>query len=453
MKYLVILFLLLSSTAFPQRYIWEKNFGTARAETAVKMMKTADNGYIIVYDVSAINGAWIDSYWFVKTDSAYNVKWQKSFNGDRLLIWDITQTYDSGYIACGVYFDPILGTYPYLVRLDKNSDTVWTKKYKTWQNLDFIRVSQLSDSNILVRLSYIPDKRPVLKMNLNGDTIWRKEADFDNRLIFKDTLIVTSPNYFRKFNNEGKIVYNKILNLKYSPAIGIHLKGGGYAFAGYFNSEGVFLVKMNESGDTAWTRTYYAFGRSIYTIDIYDITETADSGLLVLGKLTSFGSYGYLFKADKYGNKQWEKSISSNWGAVEPNALFLNCDSSITIFATVDPGPMGGTDVFLEGIDSLPHVYGPCELRTGIEQPTQLKEVINIYPNPSNSVINIHFNNPLNGTLSLYNTVGSRVVQQNINGQVNIKIDISDLEEGLYLLNYTDNTGNNIFQQKLIKTK
>jgi hypothetical protein len=449
MKYLVILFLLLSSTAFPQRYIWEKNLGTADAEDAIKMLKTHDNNYLALYSRTVQQSKLY--FRISKLDSNYTLIWTKEYQFLPSFItgpFEMTETFDGGIIMVGS-----AGRMPWMARLNSQGDTIWTRTYPKFTNTYFVRVSQLSDSNLLVRFNNAPDKKPVLKIKLNGDTIWRRQSDFDNRLIFKDTLIVASPNYFRKFNNEGKIVYNKILNLKYSPAVGIHLKGGGYAFAGYFNSEGVFLVKMNESGDTAWTRTYYAFGRSIYTIDIYDIKETTDSGLLVLGKLTSFGSYGYLFKADKYGNKQWEKSISSNWGAVEPNALFLNCDSSITIFATVNPGPMGGTDVFLEGIDSLPHVYGPCELRTGIEQPTQLKEVINIYPNPSNSVINIHFNNPLNGTLSLYNTVGSRVVQQNINGQVNIKIDISDLEEGLYLLNYTDNTGHNIFQQKLIKTK
>ncbi len=67
---------------------------------------------------------------------------------------------------------------------------------------------------------------------------------------------------------------------------------------------------------------------------------------------------------------------------------------------------------------------------------------LSIYPNPSTSVANIslNLNDEANVTISVVNTLGQTVYTNalgNVNGNQNIQINTTDLEEGIYLVNVT----------------
>ncbi len=69
---------------------------------------------------------------------------------------------------------------------------------------------------------------------------------------------------------------------------------------------------------------------------------------------------------------------------------------------------------------------------------------ISIFPNPANDFVNITTKN--NGNLQLIDINGKVLINTKVNN--NIKIDISDLYNGIYLIKYT--TASNIINQKLI---
>jgi hypothetical protein len=80
---------------------------------------------------------------------------------------------------------------------------------------------------------------------------------------------------------------------------------------------------------------------------------------------------------------------------------------------------------------------------------TILSETINFSPNPANNTLEISNDKLANINLSIYNTLGDRVLEViNLTLQKQI-IDISALKSGLYLMRFTVN--GNTFTKKLIK--
>jgi hypothetical protein len=88
---------------------------------------------------------------------------------------------------------------------------------------------------------------------------------------------------------------------------------GGYNIVGRTESYGagdfdVWLVRTDENGDTMWTRTYggpgYDAGRSV--------AQTPDNGFIVAGYTNSFGAGSYdvwLIKTDDSGDTAWTRTL------------------------------------------------------------------------------------------------------------------------------------------------
>lgn len=130
----------------------------------------------------------------------------------------------------------------------------------------------------------------------------------------------------------------------------------GYAVLGSTYSFGsgdydFFLIRLNEKGDTLWTKTFggkYAdYGRSLI--------NTPDKGFLLVGTSKS-GGFGmgdiYVVKTDSLGNLSWEKSYG---GAEtdEGSSVAMTTDLGYVICGTTRSYGLGNGDMILVKIDSL----------------------------------------------------------------------------------------------------
>lgn len=87
---------------------------------------------------------------------------------------------------------------------------------------------------------------------------------------------------------------------------------GGYVIAGTAYSFGAgsydaYLVKTDPQGDSLWMRTYGGTGVEY----AYSVEHTLDGGFILAGYTSSFGAGGndfYLVKTDQYGNAAWTKT-------------------------------------------------------------------------------------------------------------------------------------------------
>jgi hypothetical protein len=96
---------------------------------------------------------------------------------------------------------------------------------------------------------------------------------------------------------------------------------GGYIMVGYTQSFGAgnpdaYLVKTDASGDTLWTRTYGGSN----TDGGFSVQQTADSGYIIAGWTTSFGTGSsdvWLIKTDVQGDTLWTSTYGgagTEWG-------------------------------------------------------------------------------------------------------------------------------------------
>lgn len=75
----------------------------------------------------------------------------------------------------------------------------------------------------------------------------------------------------------------------------------------------------------------------------------------------------------------------------------------------------------------------------GIENNTEEK-IYNVFPNPANDILNIKFDRNFSGQLSVIDMLGKEVIVKNFDSQLNITIDTSNLEKGVYFIRVNDNT-------------
>ncbi len=86
---------------------WQKSYGGSGPEIPYSVVQADDGGYVIAGFSASTNGDVTGNhggydYWVVKTDSAGNLIWQKSFGGtDNEVIYSINKTSDGGYICGG----------------------------------------------------------------------------------------------------------------------------------------------------------------------------------------------------------------------------------------------------------------------------------------------------------------------------------------------------------------
>jgi hypothetical protein len=86
---------------------------------------------------------------------------------------------------------------------------------------------------------------------------------------------------------------------------------GGYIISGSIYS-GAFLIKINEYGDTLWSKTYYGTGG----LSPERVIQTKDGGFLFCGTAVSDVT-GILIKTDSLGNLQWAKY---GFASIEPGS-------------------------------------------------------------------------------------------------------------------------------------
>jgi len=109
---------------------WSKTYGGAGPEVANSVVQTSDGGYAIAGYTSSY-GAGLEDFWLVKTDSAGTVQWNKTYGGTSDEVANsVVQTDDGGYAIAGYTFFYGPGAYDFLlVKTDSAGNMQWSKTY------------------------------------------------------------------------------------------------------------------------------------------------------------------------------------------------------------------------------------------------------------------------------------------------------------------------------------
>jgi len=115
------------------------------------------------------------------------------------------------------------------------------------------------------------------------------------------------------------------------------------------------------------------------------------------------------------------------------NLLFLSLAYMPTLHEVcVWEIPFFLTNVFVDTTSS-PNVYFTAECLTNIQDEYKEIGTINIYPNPSDEIINIEIENSNNAVIEIYNVSGTLLIRKTFHSESE-KIDISGFSRGLYIV-------------------
>jgi PKD repeat protein len=272
---------------------WQKCLGGSFYDDARSIQQTTDGGYIVAGytksndgDVSGNHGS--SDYWIVKLNATGDTTWTKCLGGSNDdYAHSIQQTTDGGYIVAGytesndgdVYGNHGSSDY-WIVKLNATGDTTWTKNLGG-SGYDYaLSIQQTTDGGYIVA-GYTESNDGdvsgnhdwydfwVVKLNATGDTTWTKcfgGSSYDYARSIQQT------------TDGGYIVAG-------------YTKSNDGDVSGFNDSTDYWIVKLNATGDTTWTKS---LGGSNYD-DAHSIQQTTDGGYIVAG-------YTYSNDGDVSGN-------------------------------------------------------------------------------------------------------------------------------------------------------
>ncbi|MCX6842355.1 MAG: T9SS type A sorting domain-containing protein [candidate division WOR-3 bacterium] len=109
---------------------WTRTYGGAEHEHGHSILQTADSGYLICGTTYSF-GAGDADIWLIRTDANGDTLWTRTFGGDSSdLGHSVAQTADHGFILCGQTSSFGAGSYDaWLIKTDSAGDTLWTRTF------------------------------------------------------------------------------------------------------------------------------------------------------------------------------------------------------------------------------------------------------------------------------------------------------------------------------------
>jgi hypothetical protein len=214
------------------------------------------------------------------------------------------------------------------VLLSAQPDTLWTKTYGGF-NGDIARcVQQTNDGGYI----------------LTGMTASYGAGDMDIYIIKTDSL--------------GELLWTKTYGGFYNDGSEWIecTTDSGYIVAGTSNSYGsgssdIWVVRINENGDTTWTQTYGGVNGD----KSWSVIQTNDEGYVICGKTESYGAGGsdvWLIKTDSLGDTVWTQTYGGSQHDLGRSVVQTSDNCYIITGYTYSYGS-GQSDIWLIKTDSL----------------------------------------------------------------------------------------------------
>jgi hypothetical protein len=465
--FLSFLFVFLS-TALQAQITFEKVIDTLGVGVGVCIQPTFDGGYVVC-------GNNINSdVTVLKLDSIGTIVWGKTMinpgiDGPAY----IEQTLDTGYLVNAGCDQGGSNGKHWLIQLDKNGDTLWTKKLALGAGgtipYQFNSMASLNHTLFGCIGGYRPPQSNPIPYFLatigNGIVLSTRlynysyyspdihsiDKTYDGGFITAgcaDTAPPFAHIYLIKTNNYGDTIWTRWHHLFSDNECAADVKqtlDSGYIVTGaeydknYFKYN-LFLMKVNSLGDLIWTKV---FPKPFEEVP-YSIKPTTDSGFVIVGYTnTNIGRNLYLLKTTSLGDTLWTRKFSSS-----------NLSGGLSVSQTNDNGYIitgystTPTGLYIIKTDSLGMVYST----TGIPEVNNPFS-LNIFPNPNGGEFTLHAKgiSKKGAPYKIYNANNQCVYSSDLVNNSDCSLNLSYLPNGLYfIVLYTDNK---VFSRKFILEK
>lgn len=315
--------------------LWTKTYGEPVVDEEAFCGKETSDGHYVV------TGRWHNGF-LMKLNPNGDTVWvkQQVVGGTGYSVIAC----EDGYIITGG------GPNLYITKIDPNGNILWIKIYDhdsaNYNSNDIGKCINQSDDGGYIILGETHSFSPtynkdfwLLKTNANGDTIWT-----------------------RIYGTSGD---------EYAGSV-IQTVGGGYIAVGYTNSGpggvDIYLIKIDESGNLIWVKTFGTPGADV----AYSVDKTIDNNYILIGE-TDYGAGEwdiYLIKVNENGDTLWTRKYGTSYDEEGWNGKRTS-DGGYIITGCY--GSMGGfwSDVYL--VKTKPDVTNISEEERGISNLHRLK--------------------------------------------------------------------------------
>ena len=468
---------------------WQKCIGGSNDDYATSIIQTSDGGYITVgtatsNDFDLIENQGGATLFVVKLSNGGAIEWKKCIDGTGdVLSPKIIQNNRGGYTVSALKVSSIIDFNAYVLELDSIGNIIWKKSYG---GSDFDKLNSMiqtpdggylfvgntsSNDGDLQNLNFFPYNIGwIVKIDSIGNIEWQKliggsEYDelfnvsltSDNGFIVGGSSTSTDGDvqgniwgecvWIIKLTSYGVIQWHKCIGIdNFNKAKDIkQCSDGGYIVACdknhlYDDFGDGFIVKLSSTGTIEWQKEIGG-DRKDYLTSIF---ETPDGGYIVGGITASYGgdiplpSYGFedcwIVKLSSSGNIEWQRRFGGNGSDILYSLVQTNDNGFIFAGSTAS----SSNDVIgLHSTGSYPYYTDMWIVKL---YPTvsvdffDFEETMNIYPNPTSNILNLQTDPKfLNEPYQIFSTLGQVVAKGTINSE-NMKIDVSSLGKGVYIV-------------------
>ncbi|MDL2262225.1 T9SS type A sorting domain-containing protein [Bacteroidales bacterium OttesenSCG-928-I21] len=426
-----------------------------------------------------------NQYWYlVKIDTAGNILWEKTYGTSKCnnhSIKDISETSDSCYILAGDY--PAAGhigvsssSYYWdgcLRKVDKNGELIWEKKYRNYTY--YIPIEGITDGHFVVNAHI----NSIIRLD-NGD-IMAVGSTQGSTSVYRGCLLRLDPEgnikWHRYYYAENENTTSQWLRVvQPTPDKGFILGGDGDMYdqwpGGYDPGQQLWMVKTDSLGidGLCYTETP-ALNVDIDIPDTLPCNQTISTYMYISGKSAPYklelstgqkiDSIFYPFRFIPVelglGEVFLSRGQDIKFYDTITEATFTNHEWGQCIVKPMElqtPATTGYHDLEITVTDAYGEtktitktvfVHGDCN--SDVED-NQSYQNFRIFPNPATDKVYIEFYDHSklscgNALIILYTTDGKQVQSKTLTNIQNIEtLDITNLTDGIYIIEITDCYGN-----------
>jgi hypothetical protein len=398
--------------------------------------------YIIAGDI--VNGIH-NKIFLMRLDSNFDTLWTKILFDDTVFtaLRKCIETSDHGFALCGekrVYNQPTYATQAFMIKTDSLGNIEYEKLY----NITGGHNGDKCDAAYTI--AETPDSGYLLGC-VTYDNL--QQGTGDPVVIKTDSL--GNVKWIKNFGGSEKELNANVHICNDSNYLVASMWSTYTSLGNDVWRAKIHLTKLRPDGSIIWEKIYepdFAF------LTIYKVIEDNNGNFIITGiKEDIFGNEGffitYLFKVNSNGDSIWYRNLYHEVNL--PTIPDVNDVSNIE--AAKDGGVVGCGKVLKAGYipqsmwvfktDSLGCLQAGCQY-VGVEELQKAKEEINIYPNPATTQTTISYPSTEKGiVLQIYNMLGQLIYEEKLSkGSSQTTIDTRAYKKGLYKVVVGESSGN-----------
>ncbi len=439
------------------KHLWSYPYGGSQNDWAYSVEVTAHSGCFVAGYSNSFNPPNGYDAWYFKVDKNGILQWQKTVSGENWdFIYNSTPMPDGGYILCGESYTNSFGNADaYLIRIDKNGDTLWTKHYGGAKDEKFNSVCRMHNSIYAVGLNYTNGA-----IDTTADA-WVVRLDTNGNFI-SESFVTSPPHYVDEYMGITPYDANSFFVC-------------GRTELQDSNSTITLLARMDTALGTMIGPFYGFFSAPGEYCSFNKIFNISYGNICIVGTaLGGFGGMG-LFTIGYMGNMAWINDFvhtsglqydEFGWDGIYSSSGRVVMVGSAKGFCTTNPN-LGLEDVFLVRYESdsisnaaITSSSTTCFADTLFYWPVSLyqydKDVhANLFPNPvaDKAQLEIIAQSTEPMQLTIYSVLGTEVQNFTVQPNSTNELDLSVLQNGSYFLKLKDQTGRDLSVLKFIISK